>query len=51
MRAAHELTEVARVLSRFSGVLSPPLPHGYGMAIREQEDRTATQMRNERAAA
>lgn len=51
MRAEHELAEVARVLSKFSGVLSPPLPHGYGMAIREQDNRTATQMRKERAAA
>jgi hypothetical protein len=51
MREAHELAEVARVLSKFGGVVSPPLPHGHGLAIRQREDETAHQMREERAAA
>jgi hypothetical protein len=51
IREGHELSEIARVLSRFEGVVSPPLPHGHGLAIRQREDETAARMREERAAA
>lgn len=52
MAGEHALTETARQLRRFdAATLSPPLPHGYGMAIREQEEATARQMRRESAAA
>ncbi len=51
MRAEHELAEIARALSKFSGAVSPPLPHGHGMAVRRRDDETARQMREDRAAA
>jgi hypothetical protein len=51
MRDSHELAEIARVLSKFSGVVSPPLPHGRGITIRAREQETAEKLKRERQAA
>ena len=45
MRDSHELAEVVRLLARFDGKLSPPLPHGQGLGLREQEEETARRFR------
>lgn len=45
MRETHELAEVVRLLTRFDGKLSPPLPHGQGLALREQDEATKRRMK------
>ena len=48
MRDAHELAEVARVLTRFSGEISPPLPHGHGIELQRSNEEAARRWKAER---